>query len=128
MRRIFGRATLGFLELSERMKQWIEIGYDPVTGVNPPFNDPIPEPFRNLSPERSHVSKRVSFGTSDRAFRTVPTFAIEDAPFTDRENSRSTTVYKKGPLRGRRKVPLCDRFRGRLARKLECLDVTPKRT
>ena len=59
MRRIFGRATLGFLELSERMKQWIEIGYDPVTGVNPPFNDPIPEPFRNLSPERSHVSKRV---------------------------------------------------------------------
>ena len=96
----------------------------PVTGVNPPFNDPIPEPFRNLSPERSHVSKRVSFGISDRAFRTVPTFAIEDAPFTDRENSRSTTVYKKGPLRGRRKVPLCDRFRGRLARKLECLDVT----
>ena len=30
MRRIFGRATLGFLELSERMKQWIEIGYDPL--------------------------------------------------------------------------------------------------
>jgi hypothetical protein len=31
------------------MKQWIETGYDPVTSVNPPFNDPIPEPSRPSS-------------------------------------------------------------------------------
>jgi hypothetical protein len=31
------------------MKQWIETGYEPVTSVNPPFYDPIPEPSRPSS-------------------------------------------------------------------------------
>jgi hypothetical protein len=32
------------MECSEVMKHWLETGYDPITGVNPPFNMPKPLP------------------------------------------------------------------------------------